>query len=95
MEDRLDNRRVPCATGLIRAARAVEALEPGAMLEILSRDRFAPREIGLWAERDGHVLLEVARIGVWPWRYYRLRIRRGPVCLSSGSSGPIDPRTAV
>lgn len=81
---RLDNRKVPCATGLIRAARMIEDLEAGATLEILSRDRFAPTEIGLWAERDGHTVAEATRGGLWPWRYHRLVIQKAP------TGGPIE-----
>ncbi len=73
----LDNRSAPCAIGLIRAAERVRALAPGEELEVLSRDRFAPYEVPLWAERDGHVLLDQERAGLWPRRYWRFRIRRG------------------
>ncbi|MCB1246788.1 MAG: sulfurtransferase TusA family protein [Acidimicrobiia bacterium] len=74
---RLDNRSVPCATGLIAAARAVEALPPGTVLEILTRDRFAPYEVAVWAGRKGHELIRQTRAGVWPFRYHRLWVRRG------------------
>lgn len=74
----LDNRKVPCATGLIRAARVMDELEPSAVLEILTRDRFAPTEVALWAERDGHTLLATTREGAWPSRYYRLRVQKAP-----------------
>lgn len=50
----LDNRKIPCAVGLIKAARLMADLEPGTVLEIWSRDRFAPWEIPLWAETAGH-----------------------------------------
>lgn len=73
----LDNRSAPCAIGLIRAAERVRALAPGEELEVLSRDRFAPMEVPLWAERDGHALLSQERLGLWPRRYWRFRIRRG------------------
>jgi len=73
----LDNRSVPCATGLIKAAHVIEELESGEILEILSKDHFAPTEIGLWSERDGHhVLVEEKRRGVWPFRYHRLLVRK-------------------
>lgn len=73
----LDNRSAPCAIGLIRAAERVHALAPGEELELLSRDRFAPMEVPLWAERDGHAVLTQERGGWWPRRYWRFRIRRG------------------
>lgn len=96
MTHRLDNRTVPCATGLIRAARTLDNLEPGAILEILSRDRFAPTEIALWADRDGHSVLEATRAGIWPHRYHRLLVRRGPrsrFARSVGSGVATAPRT--
>lgn len=72
----LDNRRSPCAVGLIRAAKRMAALAPGSRLEIWSRDRFAPIEIPLWVERDGYRLLSSTRAGVWPRRYHVLVVER-------------------
>lgn len=74
----LDNRRVPCATGLIRARRRMAELVTGDVLEVHSRDRFAPFELPLWAERDGHEVLSVHRDGRWPRRTFRIAIRKGP-----------------
>ena len=73
----LDNRRTPCAVGLIRAARYVADLAPGTVLEIWSRDRFAPMEIPLWTERDGHQIVGRQRAGWWPWRYEIFTLRCG------------------
>lgn len=73
----LDNRRAPCAIGLIRAAREVAPLPSGTELQIWSKDRFAPMEIPLWAERDGHEVLAHERAGLWPWRYHVFTLRRG------------------
>ncbi len=72
----LDNRRSPCALGLIRAARAIRSLEPGAVLEIWTRDRVAPVEIGVWAEREGHQVIRQQRAGWWPTRYLVFEVRR-------------------
>lgn len=66
----LDNRRTPCAVGLIKAARRMAELESGTILEIWSRDRFAPMEIPIWAERDGHLATQLPRRGRWPRGYY-------------------------
>lgn len=73
----LDNRRVPCATGLIRARRRMAGLAAGDVLEVHSRDRFAPFELPLWAERDGHEVLTVHRDGRWLRRTFRIAIRKG------------------
>lgn len=66
----LDNRRTPCAIGLIKAAQRMLELEPGMQLEIWSRDVFAPTEIALWAERDGYRLDSHTKTGVWPHRHH-------------------------
>jgi TusA-related sulfurtransferase len=72
----LDNRRTPCAVGLIRAARSMLDLAPGARLEIWSRDIFAPMEIPLWAERDGYRVESHSKAGVWPRRHHVFVISR-------------------
>lgn len=66
----LDNRSAPCAVGLIRAARLMRALPPGSMLEIWSRDRFAPMEVPLWAERDGYRVERQPDGGRWPLKHF-------------------------
>ncbi|GAB3815947.1 hypothetical protein GCM10028820_14380 [Tessaracoccus terricola] len=71
----LDNRAAPCAVGLIRADRLMRTLSEGDVLEVLSRDRFAPMEVPLWAETEGHVVEARERTGIWPRRYWRFRIR--------------------
>ncbi|HEX7107557.1 MAG TPA: sulfurtransferase TusA family protein [Acidothermaceae bacterium] len=72
----LDNRRTPCAVGLIRAAQAMHELQPGSKLEIWSRDVFAPMEIPLWASRDGYRVESRARAGIWPWRFHVFIVAR-------------------
>lgn len=66
----LDNRRIPCAVGLIRAEAMLSRLATGEILEIHTRDRFAPVEIPLWAVRSGHSQPTERRVGTWPWRYW-------------------------
>lgn len=73
----LDNRGAPCAVGLIRAAKKIDELAPGAILEILSKDRFAPMEVPLWAERDGHEIILQEQEGSWKGKYWRFQIRKG------------------
>lgn len=81
---RLDNRGTPCAVGLIRTDEVMKDLPPGSILELLSRDHFAPMEVELWAERDGHRLLSTARAGIWPFRYYRFLLKKA----ASGEDQP-------
>lgn len=73
----LDNRSAPCAVGLIRAARVMETLDAGQRLEVWSRDQFAPYEVPIWAENDGHTVEVKERTGKWPRRHWRFVIRRG------------------
>lgn len=72
----LDNRRVPCALGLLRIRDVMAELADGDLLEVVSLDRFAPVEIPLWAERAGHDVLEVSSSGRWPRRGHRFRLRK-------------------
>lgn len=72
----LDNRRTPCAVGLIRAARTMRDLPTGTVLEIWSRDRFAPMEIPIWAERDGHRVVSQGQAGHWPNRHYVFEVHK-------------------
>lgn len=66
----LDNRRTPCAIGLIRANEVMASVPVGGVLEILTRDHFASAEIPLWARRAGHSTPAVSRAGSWPRRYW-------------------------
>lgn len=79
----LDNRRTPCAVGLIKAARLIRTLPPGAVLEVWTRDRVAPVEIPVWADRDGHAILRQERQGSWPRRYWVFELRRGGGTVSA------------
>jgi tRNA 2-thiouridine synthesizing protein A len=72
----LDNRRTPCAVGLIKADNLMQELEPGTQLEIWSRDVFAPMEVKLWAEKSGYELESHVRAGVWPHRHHVLVVTR-------------------
>lgn len=65
----LDNRRTPCAVGLIRANAVIEELPRGDVLEIYTRDRFASVEIPLWARRAGHSEPTRRVAGTWPFRF--------------------------
>ena len=72
----LDNRSAPCAIGLIRAARLMADLPAGSVLDIWSRDRFAPMEVPLWAERDGYAAERLADIGRWPRKHMVFRVAK-------------------
>ncbi|MCO5293300.1 MAG: hypothetical protein M9882_00120 [Homoserinimonas sp.] len=44
-------------------------LPAGSRLDILTKDRFAPIEIPLWASRSGHSAPQMRKVGVWPFGY--------------------------
>ena len=71
----LDNRRTPCAVGLIRAARAIRSLRSGDVLEVWTRDRVAPVEIPVWVEREGHRIVSQVRVGRWPRGHFVFRVQ--------------------
>lgn len=81
----LDNRRTPCAVGLIKAARTMAELPDGAVLEIWSKDRFAPMEIPIWARADGHAVTELGMQGAWPNRHYVFEVTKGAAAVPSVS----------
>lgn len=72
----LDNRSVQCAVGIIKLARSLQSLPPGTLVEVWSRDRFAPYEIPIRVNNDGHALLEQEQAGTWPRKYWRFLIQR-------------------
>ena len=62
---RLDNRGSPCSLGLIRARHVLAKLRIGDLLEVVTRDRFAPYEVPLWVEKHGLRLHSLTRRGFW------------------------------
>lgn len=70
----LDNRSTPCAVGLIRAAQTMRTLKQGEVLEIWSRDRFAPMEVPIWADRERHTIITQVKTGRWPRRYWLFQV---------------------
>lgn len=86
----LDNRKTPCAVGLIKAARLMAELEPGTLLEIWSRDRFAPWEIRIWAEADGHRVDALGWHGTWPARHMVFEVTKdgAPTLSREGIARP-------
>ncbi len=72
----LDNRSVRCAIGIIKVARLLHGSPAGTLVEVWSRDRFAPYEIPIRVTNDGHTVLEQEQVGSWPRKYWRFLIRR-------------------
>lgn len=86
----LDNRRVPCALGLLRIRDAMADLGAGDLLVVESVDRFAPMEIPLWAARHGHDIVDVQSSGRWPRRGHRFVLCKA---ASGGHRGEADRPT--
>ncbi|WP_336328263.1 sulfurtransferase TusA family protein [Halovenus sp. HT40] len=55
----VDNRGTGCANGIARVQRALEDLDDGDVLEILSTDKRAKREYPQLAEQTAHELLGI------------------------------------
>ena len=73
----LDNRGRACA-GFVHVRRALEAMEEGGLLEVLSTDPISWWELPAWVEVEGHTLVAKERIGRWRllWPAYRFLIRK-------------------
>lgn len=58
---RVDARNAPRETGVVRAMRAITALESGTVLEVLAGGPGSPAAFARWADRAGHELIGVER----------------------------------
>lgn len=58
----LDVRGHTYQAGVVAAVRALEPLQPGAHLEILTDLAGAPAAFARWADRAGHLILDVTRV---------------------------------
>ncbi|HET7321971.1 MAG TPA: sulfurtransferase TusA family protein, partial [Longimicrobiaceae bacterium] len=70
----LDNRGRACA-GFVRVRQALDSLQKGAVLELLSTDRFSWWELPAWLEMNGYELLEREKRRWRLRRSYRFLIR--------------------
>lgn len=75
----VDTRGLERAGGVARAMRAIEALRPADLLEVLTEGPGAPAAFARWADRAGHQLLAVERATDPQGRpAIRLLLRKGP-----------------
>ncbi|MFN3285546.1 MAG: sulfurtransferase TusA family protein [bacterium] len=83
----LDNRGKPCA-GFVHIHRALEALRPGEVLELLSTDPVSWWELPAWARQNGYEVVDQRPWGRYRvlWRTYRFLIRRP--ALEAATAGP-------
>ena len=74
----VDARGLAREAGVVQAMRAVTALRPGEVLEVLAEGPGSPAAFARWADRAGHVLLGVERATDASGRpAIRLLIRKG------------------
>lgn len=59
---RLDARDLICPIPVLKARKALNALPPGAVLEVLATDPAAPKDFAAFCEATGHVLLSVGTV---------------------------------
>ena len=72
---RIDNRGASCA-GFVHVRRALDALQPGAVLEVLSTDPFAWWELPGWVEVNGYRLVQREKERWRLRRSYRFLVRK-------------------
>ncbi len=59
----VDNQGIPCTLGIFKVMQAMERIEPGGILKILSTDRSSKRDLAKWANRVGHQILAIHEEG--------------------------------
>ena len=69
----LDAKGLDCPMPLLKAKKALEALEPGQVLEILGTDEGSKVDLPGWCERVGHAFLGVKTEA----NYFRFYIKKG------------------
>ncbi len=80
--DEVDARGMSCPLPLLKAKKALNALAPGALLRVLATDTGSVRDLRVFCEQSGNVLLESAECdGVYR---YLLQKRADP----GGNAGP-------
>lgn len=73
----VDARDAGREAGVVEAMRAATALTAGEVLEVLTRGPGAPAAFARWADRAGHALLAVERVGDDDAPAIRLLVRKG------------------
>ncbi len=71
---KLDARDLVCPMPVLKARKALKALPPGAVLEVLATDPAAPIDFEVFCETNGHRLLSTTETdGVIVFRIERAR----------------------
>lgn len=69
----LDAKGLVCPMPLLKSKKAIDALEPGQVLEILGTDEGSKIDLPGWCERVGHTYLGVKEEG----RSFKFYIKKG------------------
>ena len=69
----LDAKGLVCPMPLLKSKKAIDALEPGQILEILGTDEGSKIDLPGWCERVGHTYLGVKEEG----SYFKFYIKKG------------------
>ena len=69
----LDAKGLVCPMPLLKSKKAIDALEPGQVLEILGTDEGSKIDLPGWCERVGHTYLGVKEEG----SYFKFYIKKG------------------
>jgi len=69
----LDAKGLDCPMPLLKAKKAIEALESGQVLEILGTDEGSKIDLPGWCERVGHAFLGVKEEA----KYFKFYIQKG------------------
>ena len=69
----LDAKGLECPMPLLKSKKAIDALEPGQILEILGTDEGSRIDLPGWCDRVGHTYLGVKEEG----SYFKFYIKKG------------------
>ncbi|MBE9519539.1 MAG: sulfurtransferase TusA family protein [Proteobacteria bacterium] len=69
----LDAKGLECPMPLLKSKKAIDALEPGQILEVLGTDEGSRIDLPGWCERVGHTYLGVKEEG----SYFKFYIKKG------------------
>lgn len=67
-DNRLDTSGLSCPIPILKAKKALSAMAPGAVLEILATDPAAPKDFLAFCKATGHELLE-SNENAGTWRF--------------------------
>ncbi len=69
----LDLKGLACPLPIVKTAKAMKDLAPGALVEILATDPGSVKDFAAWARTSGNELLESSQLG----NVYRFVVRKG------------------